>query len=172
MTEKFVISDTHFFHANILKFTDKDGKRIRPFSCLEEMHTVIRENWNRLVRTQDKIYHLGDVTFQYHGLFSDLMGSLNGHKRLIVGNHDKIKNPNILKYFEKISLWRIFKEEGFVLSHIPLRPESMRKVLVNVHGHLHQQLVPDPHYINVCVEHTGYSPVHFDQIIQIVKELR
>jgi len=34
----FFISDTHFFHKNILIFKDKDGNRIRPeFSTVTEI---------------------------------------------------------------------------------------------------------------------------------------
>ena len=116
--EILFISDTHFFHTNLLKFTRKDGTKIRPFSSINEMHEIMIEKWNKKVRPQDKVYHLGDVTFKYNHEFTELMFRLNGHKRLIVGNHDEIKNPTLLYPFEKVYMWRIFKEHNFVASHV------------------------------------------------------
>lgn len=168
--EQWFISDTHLFHANILKFIGKDGARIRPFSSLKEMHDKIVKEWNAVVGANDYVYHLGDVTFQYHNHFVALMHSLNGSKRLIVGNHDKLKNTHLLSCFKKVVMWRGFKEHNFTASHVPIHPGSIRHGKFNVHGHLHQNLVPDLRYINVCVEHTDYRPLHITEIRQIIKE--
>lgn len=162
--EKWFISDTHFFHANILKFTNEEGKRIRPFDSLEEMHEYMIEKWNGVVKPNDYVYHLGDVTFQYHGGFNNLMRRLNGQKRLIVGNHDKIWNPALQMNFQKVDLWKGFKEHNFTASHIPLRLESLRDGAFNVHGHIHQNKSPTPNHINVSVEVRDYTPVHIDEI--------
>lgn len=167
--EKWFISDTHFFHTNILKFTGDDGKRIRPFNSLEEMHEIMVERWNKLIKNGDFVYHLGDVTFQYHAPFNNLMHRLNGSKRLIVGNHDKLKQPGLLQHFDKVMFWHGFKESNFTASHIPLRLEGLRDGAYNVHGHTHQRSLDDPHYINVSVEVRDYTPVHIDTIIQEIK---
>ncbi len=74
--DKWFISDTHFFHANILKFLNKQEQRIRPFQSLEEMHELMIERWNSVVKDRDYVYHLGDVTFQYHRPFNNLMHRL------------------------------------------------------------------------------------------------
>lgn len=51
MKDKWFISDTHFFHGNILKLTGKDGQRIRaPFQSIEEMHETMIDKWNSLVK--------------------------------------------------------------------------------------------------------------------------
>lgn len=168
--EKWAISDTHFFHANILKFLDKDGNRIRPFNSLGEMHQKIVENWNSAVGKNDYVYHLGDVTFQYHRPFQELMWSLNGHKRLIVGNHDKLKKEGLLKHFDKVDLWKGFKELNFTMSHMPCLLDNLRDGKYNVHGHTHQRSKEDPRYINVCVEVRDYSPVHFDTLVEEIKQ--
>lgn len=162
--DKWFISDTHFFHANILKFIGDDGKRIRPFNSLEEMHETIIENWNSLVKDNDYVYHLGDVTFRYDGAFNHLMSRLKGKKRLIIGNHDKIWNPALAKWFEKAELWKGFREHNFTAVHIPLEINRIRDGEFCVHGHTHQRVEPDKHYINVCVEQTNYKPVNIDEI--------
>lgn len=168
--EQWFISDTHFFHANILKFTDADGIRIRhPFHSLEDMNEKMIDNWNSVVKDNDYVYHLGDVTFQYHRPFSELMHRLKGSKRLIVGNHDKIWNPALQANFAKVFLWRGFKEENFTATHMPALLSGLRDGKFNVHGHIHQNTMDDPHYINVSVEVRNYTPVHLDTILAEIK---
>lgn len=167
--EKFFISDTHFFHANILKFVDDNGQRIRPFSSLEEMHEYMIQRWNSVVKDQDYVYHLGDVTFRYDGPFNNLMSRLKGQKRLIIGNHDKIWNPSLQRWFQKADTWKGFKEGNFTATHHPHILSGLRDGDFNVHGHIHQNHMDDLHYINVSVEVRDYTPVHWDQI---QKEIR
>jgi len=168
--DKFFISDTHFFHANILKFTGDDGNRIRPFNSLEEMHETIIENWNKVVKDFDYVYHLGDVTFRYDGAFNNLMHRLKGKKRLIHGNHDKIWNPGLMQHFEKCELWKGFPEANFTASHFKLVKGSQRDGDFNVHGHTHQNVDPDPFYWNSCVEIRNYTPTHIDEIAAELKK--
>lgn len=166
---KWFISDTHFFHANILKFVGKDGQRTRPFDSLDEMHELMIDNWNSVVKENDYVYHLGDVTFQYHKGFNSLMSRLKGRKRLILGNHDKIKGTNLIDWFEKVELWKGFKEYNFTASHIPLMLHSLRDGVYNVHGHVHQNSLENPNYINVSCEVRNYTPVHIDEIAEEIK---
>jgi calcineurin-like phosphoesterase family protein len=172
MAEKWFISDTHFFHANILKFTGDDGKVIRPFNDITDMNEYIIRKWNNTVSSHDKVYHLGDVTFKYGKEFNELMSRLKGQKRLILGNHDKLKGTELMKWFEKVELWKGFKDGDFTATHIPLRLESLRDGNFNVHGHIHQNKMEDPHYINMCVEHWNYTPVNYDEIVAKIKAVR
>lgn len=175
MTDIWFISDHHFFHENILKFTGDDGKRIRPeFSTVDEMNWSMVESWNNIVKPQDKVWHLGDVAFKTSeraAELDNLLQKLHGHKRMLAGNHDNLKSPVLQKHFEKIELWKGFSDEGFTCSHIPLRLESLRDGNVCVHGHIHQNLMKEKGYINVCVEVRGYTPVHMDTIIQEVRKM-
>src|SRR5687767_7438795 len=123
MADIWFISDHHFFHENILKFVDKNGARIRPeWSNVDEMNWDMVERWNRTVKPQDKVWHLGDVAFkttERAAELENLLQKLHGHKRMLVGNHDNLKSPALLRHFEKIELWKGFKDEGFTCSHIP-----------------------------------------------------
>lgn len=97
MPEKFFISDTHFFHNNVIKF-DK-----RPFSTIEDMHSKMLKNWNNKVTNADTVYILGDFTWQTTDEAIDFLSELKGRKRLINGNHD-FKNSSVKykKLFESI----------------------------------------------------------------------
>ena len=167
--DKWFISDTHFFHVNILKFTNSDGVKIRPFNTLEEMHETMIQNWNSVVKDNDYVYHLGDVTFRYDGAFNNLMSRLKGKKRLIVGNHDKIWNSALQKNFEKVDIWKGFREFNFTASHFKLRLDTLRDGAFNVHGHTHGHSDPDGHYRNVCVEVRNYTPVNIDTLAEEIK---
>ena len=167
-TNLWFISDTHFFHRNMVeKFTEADGTRVRPeFSSVEECDTAMAERWNAVVKPGDKVYHLGDVSFKDGEKLLTLVTSLNGRKRLVLGNHDKLTTGSaLLRCFEKVTLWRGWKEHGFTCTHIPMLLDKIRWGGVNVHGHTHRALMADPRYINVCVERRNYTPVHLDEIL-------
>lgn len=157
MAEIYLISDTHFGHANILTF-EANGKKMREFASVEEMDEFMVQRWNSVVRPQDKVYHLGD--FAMHKRNIPIAQRLNGHKRLVLGNHDDEDVSLYLPYFEKVLAFR--KLSNVILTHIPLHPESLRKDWANVHGHVHSN-VPQGHfgqrYYNVSVEMIDYTPV-------------
>lgn len=161
----WVTSDTHFNHKNILTFNDKLGKPIRPFASVEDMNETIIENWNRNVKQGDKVYHLGDVFFGPKEEFKSLWPRLNGSKRLVVGNHDDIKFLSAGGFFQKVMMWRIFRDWGLILSHVPLREDQFRDGAdLNIHGHIHANKSPEGPYVCVCVEQTDYSPVHIEDL--------
>lgn len=170
MSNIFIISDTHFNHANILGFMDKDGKKFRGdrFKDVTEMNETIIQNWNAVIRPEDKVYHLGDVYFGHQQDADKILSRLMGKKRLIVGNHDTIYGKgNILqRHFQKLYMWRLFKEFNMLLSHVPIHKKSFRKVEYCVHGHIHEKPAYSREYINVCVEMTDYKPVHIEDVIK------
>jgi calcineurin-like phosphoesterase family protein len=175
MINIFIISDTHFGHANFLNFRDAKDEPIRRFASCEEMDQVMIERWNDRIRPADHVYHLGDVCFG-KATVARVMPQLNGHKRLCLGNHDEPhKTPDLLGHFGKIGLWRIFRDEGLVLSHLPLREDEhqmQRPEAISVHGHIHERPSPSLRHINVCVERTGYAPVHLDELMVLARQQR
>lgn len=172
MADIWLISDTHFNHANILGFTDKNGRRFRGalFEDVHHMNETMVERWNARIKPQDKVYHLGDVFFGPRPEADRLLARLNGKKRLILGNHDVVygtKGNPLQHHFQKIYLWRVFREFNMVLTHIPIMRENFRSnVEYNVHGHIHQNAPVDTVHINVCVEQTDYAPVHIEDVIK------
>ena len=66
----WVTSDTHFNHANIIKYCN------RPFSSVEEMNETIIANWNKVVSEDDMVYHLGDFALGDKSLIPDFIRSL------------------------------------------------------------------------------------------------
>lgn len=159
----FVVSDTHFGHNNFLTFKDNSNNQIRPFASCEEMDDTMIQNWNKTVRDQDIVYHCGDVFF---GQGHEHLWKLKGRLRLVVGNHDDLKDVRLHKRFEKIMMWRIFKELNCVLTHVPIHESNLYKVDYNIHGHIHEKPSPTDRHINVCVEHHNYTPIALEELME------
>jgi calcineurin-like phosphoesterase family protein len=171
----WLISDTHFQHANILNFTDfTTGERVRPqFGTVEEMDEVMIDNWNSVVKPGDKVYHLGDVFFGSKDTFIPLWKKLNGQKRLILGNHDDAKFFARHELVSKIEMWRMFPEFGLLLTHVPIHESGLYRgpngykdaqMLLNIHGHIHQNPSPTEHHRCVCVEHIDFTPINIEEL--------
>lgn len=172
MADIWFTSDTHFNHKNILKFTDFEGNRVRSFDSVEEMNETMIGRWNSVVKPGDKVYHLGDVFFGPKNEFKSMWPRLNGSKRLVVGNHDDIKFLSSGGFFQKVMLWRIFKDFNFTCSHLPLDVSTLREgTTFNVHGHIHQNKSPSPEHICICVEQTNYTPVHLEELTAQMKSV-
>ena len=175
----WVVSDTHFRHKNILKFTDSNtGEFIRPgFADVDEMDEHMIERWNSVVKPGDIVYHLGDVVMGDKEWFKQNWPRLNGGKRLIVGNHDDIKFLAGGGFFSKVLMWRMFPEFGLMFSHVPLHVSNLLQLakkggkypedcetMLNVHGHIHQNSSPEGPYCNVSVEAIDYTPVNIEEL--------
>jgi calcineurin-like phosphoesterase family protein len=161
MTETFFIGDTHFG-------LEPEHRR---FSTIEEHDADIIRRWNATVGPKDIVFHLGDFCFGKHNIA--IAGELNGDKRLILGNHDTYPSEDYLKYFTKLHGVTVYKK--YVLSHIPIHPESVDRWQGNIHGHLHHAVVNytydampyiDYRYINVSCERIGLTPISFDEIMK------
>jgi len=171
------ISDTHFQHTNILKYSKS---RAALFNNTKQMDEVLIDNWNKTIKPEDKVYHLGDVTFGDKLYYADnIHPRLNGKKRLIVGNHDPIPFFVERRLFEKVMLWRVFNdpEYPFLFSHVPVFQKDIdgrtkQPNGVNVHGHIHDEKSPTKNHFCVCVEQTNFKPIHIEEIKNEVSKLQ
>ena len=183
MPSVFLVSDTHFGHAGVCRFTRRDGvTKLRPWDSAEEMDEEMVERWNDRVRPTDKVYHLGDVVMSRRSL--SIMDRLNGDKVLIRGNHDIFKDEDYRKYFRELRAYHVMN--GMILSHIPIHSESLGRFGVNIHGHLHADRVMRParvleefidhgcttideRYHCVCVEQTDFAPILFEDVVKRIE---
>lgn len=176
----FFAADHHFGHAGILKMRGLDGELLRPgFTDLNDMHHCIISRHNLTVTSDDDtVYFVGDVVFD-HRLLAFLLPQMRGKKKLIMGNHDKLKISQYAAHFKSL---RGSKEFGKItVCHYPIHPMSFEapdNVRLCVHGHTHEKkvwmkkfdsygdydMVPDSRYLSVCVERTHYHPVSLEAI--------
>ena len=170
MRNHWVVSDTHFGHAGVCRFTHLDtGIKIRPWTDPNEMDEDMVRMWNELVAPNDRVYHLGDVVINRRCL--PTLDRLNGKKVLIRGNHDIFKLEEYARYFEDIRGCKVLSKEGIIMTHIPVHTSQLERWKANVHGHLHSNVLDDPRYINVCVEQIGFKPISLDEILDRVSKL-
>lgn len=172
MSKTWVYSDPHFSHKNIVKFTNYDGTKVRPWDDVEQMNEEMIEWYNELVADQDRVYVLGDVSFTVSSMRKSI-SRLKGRKCLIPGNHEPTK---MRKYFDLFDDVRGYvQRQGFIMSHIPLHPHCLGRWRLNIHGHLHNNQVMkeemdgeciDERYYCACVERTNFRPKLLDEILQ------
>jgi len=184
MPSVFLVSDTHFGHIGVCKFTRSDGvTKLRPWDSAEEMDEAMVRSWNETVRPSDKVYHLGDVVINRKSLKT--MARLNGDKVLIRGNHDIFPDVEYREYFRELRAYHVMN--GMILSHIPVHSDSLGRFGVNIHGHTHANRVKkargvdaetgtvlysdeiDPRYHCVCVEQTNFRPILFEDVIKRIE---
>lgn len=154
----YYISDLHLFHKNVTN----EGSNFdnRPFDTMEEMHKVIRENWNSKVTNADHVYILGDLAWKENEDAIAFVSTLRGNKHLILGNHDKATDQRYKQLFVEIANYKEAKdmidgkEHHVVMSHFPLafwnhqhhyrRDGKEHKVWsVHLYGHVHNSMEED-----------------------------
>ena len=136
--DKFYISDTHFWHDNILTFDN------RPYEDCMEMAVDMKRRWNEHVPTSAHVYILGDVTWKWGDYVKKYIQSLNGNKHLILGNHDKCNAADFKKLFVEIVPYKKMKDTlngkpvQLILSHyyMPFY-EGHYYNNIHLHGHSH-----------------------------------
>ena len=183
MPATFLYSDPHFGHAGVCRFLREDGSKLRPWNDPAEMDEELVKRFNERVRPNDKCYFLGDVVINRRAL--PTLARLNGDKVLIRGNHDIFRDDEYRQYFRELRAYHVMN--GMILSHIPVHEASLGRFGTNIHGHLHASRVKrargvnvktgevlygteiDPRYHCVCVEHTEYTPILFEDVIKRIE---
>jgi calcineurin-like phosphoesterase family protein len=166
MTRRFVWADQHFGHEAILGFKRDDGTPLRDFASVDDMDWHMIRRYNQVIRNEDTVYFLGDVTMNTKHL-ERVMPILPGRKILVRGNHDTGKLSQYSKWFTDARACDI--KDGVILTHIPIHPDCMSRWRGNIHGHLHHRHLPDARYVCVSVEQTGYAPMLLDKALALLE---
>lgn len=163
----YLISDQHFCHQNIINYTRNN------FKSIDEMNEHIINSHNQTISNDDIVIFLGDFSFK-NPYIKEVLGRLNGHKYLLLGNHDP---ESLIKNYPSLGLEGVFKGPiklgDNYLSHQPLIEGEVDttsfKLIVNefkkcsnslnYHGHIHERAELDPKYKNVTCEVLDYKPI-------------
>lgn len=180
-------SDTHFFHRNVIEYCN------RPWHTVEEMNEGLIERWNARVKKNERIYVLGDFCFGGAKRSKEILDRLNGHKILILGNHDGPAHKMLAAGFAEVyENHRITLPNGqsVLLSHFPYHPHTLgeedywriykhdtrylHKRIVDdgesilLHGHVHTQWKCQGRQINVGADVWDWAPVSHEQIQNLI----
>lgn len=184
---RYFTSDTHFGHANIIKYCN------RPFRTAGEMDRHIITEWNKIVKPEDTVYHLGDVAFTSPDWCKHIVENLNGYKILILGNHDRAEEKMLERGFQEVhQSLQITLSDGTIanLSHYPYRGsandpyhkpkfdtknlEDDGRLLINGHVHTAWKTLPGKyknHMINVGMDQWNFKPISEDEVITFLGTL-
>lgn len=139
-------ADTHFGHANIMKFCPDT----RPWKNVHDMEAGLVNHWNSLVGDDDVVFIIGDFAFLSPEEAVRVLGRLNGTKVMVNGNHDikNLRNPGFRGMFLmcKDMLEVVLdapKDTGgspkkVVMCHYPIWEwNQMHRGAFHIHGHVH-----------------------------------
>jgi len=172
MSDIWFTADTHFGHANIIKYCD------RPFQDAHEMNVTLTNNWNSLVKPNDTVYHLGDFSFNA-GKYID---KLNGKIILIYGNHDKRRYNDLFHEVKQTHEMKI-AEFRCLLTHVPMVDDGFYKKgkwpdlsLVDKYqfiicGHVHEKWKVRNTNVNVGVDVWDMKPIHISELARFLRSL-
>lgn len=168
----YFISDTHFDDDRLNLY----GRDL-VFKNKSEVDDTIIENWNKKVKNNDLIIHLGDVSMTEKGL--EKIRKCNGVKILIKGNYDDINQTAkfdvsdelLLRYFNNVISESTIKleNENFYLNHFP---EKGKSDVFNIVGHIHGLWKVQRNMINVGVDCWNYQPVSSETVLFFVNAVK
>jgi calcineurin-like phosphoesterase family protein len=166
---RYLVSDHHFGHANIIEYCD------RPFSSPGEMDAVLLDRHYETVDPDDTLVHLGDVAMDMRdgqetiARFEQLDGDL-----LVRGNHDVGLTPGEAPFPVVESCVLAHGEYEFYCTH---RPEDVPDSWDGwvIHGHHHNNdiegfpfVAGQEQRVNVSVELLDYRPVALDALVDLL----
>ncbi len=175
-------SDTHFHHANIVKYCD------RPFGHVKTMDSAIIQNWNNVVEPNDDVIIGGDFCWGRKDSWVWLLHTLNGNKYLAPGNHDKtamIPNDLFVKVSPLLNVMITGDEEiddgqRIVVCHYPMITwNHSHRGSWQLFGHVHSRnnntnreqgrlRCLTPNQYDIGVDNNDFTPVSYQQIKEII----
>lgn len=163
--DTWIVSDTHFFHDNIIKFTERDEKSLSKFQAA----------WINLIKPHDTVFHLGDI-FMGRGAIQqakNFIQTLPGQKYFLRGNHDGqptefYTHRGWTEIGEDSRLyWQEWKGKKVLFSHYP--DTKNLDWTINIHGHIHDggyaPGTPMRDYRNVSLE-AVWRPVRLREVLE------
>jgi calcineurin-like phosphoesterase family protein len=125
--------------------------------------TLVRA-WNETVGAEDEIWHLGDFAIkQSAGRMNELLGALNGIKRLVRGNNDGDATAALRGWAEVVDDTELVLDgRHLLLTHHPL--ERVPDGALNLHGHSHGRRKPRPGWLDVGVDVWDFRPVAWERL--------
>lgn len=184
-------SDKHHGHSNVLSLCS------RHFPNITEHDDYLIQNHNQYVSDNDTVYDLGDFAFRCSSFYAvNRLKDVNGHIKIILGNHDKplrqayrkgllkdmlksgkieiIGGENAIDQHISISTMIDINGQKIFLSHYALRtwPNAFRGSWM-LYGHSHSNLPMFYKSMDIGVDtetptHKRFTPWEFSEIKTIM----
>ncbi len=176
------VSDTHFFHRNIIKYSKRPFAPDHEFesgqisdASVAAMNEAMVERWNARVAPRDTVWHLGDFALSSNqDAVADLAQRLNGEINLIIGNHDPAWVRKLPRW-RSVQPYKEIRSQGrfIVMSHYAMRVWNKSHYgSIMLDGHSHGTLPGCNQSLDVGVDDWDYAPVSLDEILARLKTLQ
>ena len=169
----YITSDQHLNHRHSIDLWRTN------FHTQTSMNEYIVTHWNAVVGEDDTVYCLGDLALGTEYYAEEQIRRLNGHIKLILGNHDFNKVPMYIEkgLVEVVGYSTVLKNGDYIyfLTHYPhtVPAEDPNVYYLTGHSHDHEPFFkPETHNFNVSVENTDYMPLPIDYFAKHIKEGR
>ncbi len=158
MSRPYFISDLHFGHRKVIEFEDNWRAKVLDVSSIEEHDDTLVRRINSVVKKRDILFILGDLGFSF-----ERINDIKCEKRIHLGNHD---GKSVLEYanLNHTKIMPCMGYKGNWISHIPIHPQEFYKKKLNIHGHVHSNVIPDERYVNLSIESTCGWPIPYEYI--------
>jgi len=179
MSDIWFTSDLHFCHDKQFLWEP------RGFNDRWEMNEALVENWNKVVKSDDTVYNLGDMALSDTQEAAKYVRKLNGKHFWIRGNHDSDNKVSYLMDYCWDQLFYVgwadvlkYGKYRFYMSHYPTLTcnyddKKFSQHVINLHGHTHQQVnwlhADNPFMYHVGVDSHNNTPVHIDEVLTDIR---
>jgi calcineurin-like phosphoesterase family protein len=177
LSKTWFTSDLHLFHKNIITYCN------RPFTSIEEMHEKLIANWNLVVKDEDTIWILGDLSLRSSDKVAVILRQLKGYKNLVTGNHDlpviKIRNEFVdICQYKELNYTIVENSQKIVLCHYPFATwNGAHRGSWCLHGHSHGSYKPGlpttldkGKILDVGVDVHNYFPISLAMVAAIMSK--
>ena len=152
---------------------------------IEAMNETLIANWNKVVGTNDIVFHLGDFCLGDSAKWNRLLDRLNGEIYLILGNHD-LKNfrKSYAERFKSVAMQMNIEVDNqkICLNHYQfLCYDGSYDGVWQLFGHVHnnrnhtgndtarlKMLFPTQY--DVGVDNNDFTPVSFAQVKEVIEK--
>lgn len=176
-------SDLHFGHRLVAGH--------RGYEDPVEHDMAVRANWNDVVRPQDQVWVLGDLTLSNPTRALNLVATLPGVKHFICGNHDPCHpmhrdshkwQRRYMEVFDSVQPFarRKIAGQAVLLSHFPYSKDRHEARYMQyrlrdegewlIHGHTHGPERREGREIHVGLDAWDLRPVHISTIERLMSE--
>ncbi len=157
----YITSDTWFGRPQILQIAN------RKFDSIEEMNDTLIKNWNKKIKKNDIVFHLGN--FAWDPITArQVLKKLKGKIWFLQGSHDAALEeviedfPNAQFFSDSIMELPDFDT---VICHYPLSVWNGKDSgTIHMHGHTvfsHKTDLKIENRFNVCSDFWGFTPINY-----------
>lgn len=172
MPRTILTADTHFGHASLL------SPRMalpRPFETIEAHDEALVAAWNKAVRPDDIVWHLGDFAYKCsldHA--ASIRARLHGRIHLVRGNHDFGLSERLEWAGPVVDVQRVFVQDPGMPRRVALWVSHYAHVTwphawhgdLHDDGHSHGSIPPTRTSLDVGVDCWNWRPVTLSEIMR------